>query len=148
MITRVIEFPFSGIFRVSCNDLRFFLENSFNLEASSFSSSGELDSYEVRKSVELGFLLLLFAIGNCTLARAASSRGTLVVTARVQTSAMWVQDSNGKWTLVVANAADPASTFVGRPNGKKSHTAEARPKAAPVMNAVTKVEKPVSQGGS
>lgn len=39
------------------------------------------------------------------------SKGTLSVTAVVQTSAAWVQDTDGRWTLIVANAPDSLSTF-------------------------------------
>jgi hypothetical protein len=39
------------------------------------------------------------------------SKGTLSVTAVVQTSAAWVQGTDGRWTLIVANAPDSLSTF-------------------------------------
>jgi hypothetical protein len=35
----------------------------------------------------------------------------LSVSAVVQTSATWVQGTDGKWTLIVANAPDSLSTF-------------------------------------
>jgi hypothetical protein len=43
------------------------------------------------------------------------SKGTLSVTAVVQTSASWVQGTDGRWTLIVANAPDSLSTFFFQP---------------------------------
>lgn len=101
----------------------------------------------MRKSVELVVLLLL-VMGNCKLAGAESSRGTLAVTAQVQTSAMWVQQADGKWSLIVANAADPATMFTAGDRGKESHRGQSRASAARAAKNASKTQHSVSQGGS
>ena len=102
----------------------------------------------VRKSVKLVFLLLLIVMGTCTFACAKSSRGTLTVTAQVQTSAMWVQEADGNWRLVVANAADPAATFAVTNRRSKSAPTRAERNAAPATKSVSKTQNSVSHGGS
>ena len=87
-------------------------------------------------------------MGNCKLALANSSTGTLTVTAQVQTSAMWVQEADGKWKLVVANAADPAITFIGGDRRKKSAQDSQERKSAPVSKTVSSTQDSVSHGGS
>ncbi len=102
----------------------------------------------VRKSVALVFLLLLLVMGNCTFAHAKASGGTLTVTAQIQTSAMWVQGADGKWTLIVANAADPATTFVAADGRAKKTSARSERNAAPATKSVSKTQNSVSHGGS
>lgn len=92
--------------------------------------------------------MLLF-MGNCTVSQAKSARGTLAVTALVQTSAMWVQGSDGTWTLVVANAADPANTFVGEHRARESHRggSESKHEDVAAANTTSQSKNPVSHGG-
>lgn len=54
--------------------------------------------------------LLLILLGG-TISAWGQAKGTLSVTAVVQTSAAWVQGTDGRWTLIVANAPDALSTF-------------------------------------
>src|SRR4029077_9596743 len=56
------------------------------------------------------FWLFLILLGGAVSAW-GQSKGTLSVMAVVQTSATWVQGTDGKWTLIVANAPDSLSTF-------------------------------------
>lgn len=102
----------------------------------------------VRKSVELVFVSLLFVMGNCTFVHGKSARGALAVTAQVQTSAMWVQEADGHWKLVVANAVDPATTFVGVHRKKDSHSGLSRANAAAAAKTLSKTQNSVSHGGS
>lgn len=82
------------------------------------------------------------------MAHAKSASGTLTVTAQVQTSAMWVQETDGKWKLVVANAADPVTTFVA--GGRRQNSAQVRPerKSVPTIKAASSKKDSVSHGGS
>jgi hypothetical protein len=91
--------------------------------------------------------MLLF-MGNCTVAQSKSSRGTLAVTARVQTSAMWVQGSDGNWMLVVANAADPATTFVAGHRPEESHRgSQSKHEDVATSNSTSESKNSVSHGG-
>lgn len=72
----------------------------------------------------LGLMLLL----PLSLATAQSSEGKITVTAVVESSAMWVQTGEGKWSFVIANAADPPSTFGVQ---KKVHEASPESEKAP-----------------
>jgi hypothetical protein len=56
------------------------------------------------------FWLLLMLLSG-TISAWGQSKGMLSVTAVVQTSATWVQGTDGRWTLIVANAPDSLSTF-------------------------------------
>lgn len=82
------------------------------------------------------------------MAHAKSASGTLTVTAQVQTSAMWVQETDGKWKLVVANAADPLTTFVAADRKAKPSSARAERKSAPATKTVSTKQDSVSHGGS
>jgi hypothetical protein len=99
----------------------------------------------MRKLVGLVFLLL-FVMGNCALMLAQSSRGALAVTAYVQTSATWIRGWDGKWTLIIANAPDPASTFL-RLAGKHSDVRTVQAKVVPGSKQVRRAEKSRLQGG-
>ena len=55
-------------------------------------------------------VVLLMLLGSTLLAH-GQAKGTLSVSAVVQTSAAWLQGADGNWTLVVANAPDSLSTF-------------------------------------
>jgi hypothetical protein len=62
-----------------------------------------------RTTARTFWLLLILLSG--ALSTWGQSKGTLSVTAVVQTSAAWVQGTDGRWTLIVANAPDSLSTF-------------------------------------
>jgi hypothetical protein len=62
-----------------------------------------------RTTARTFWLLLILVSG--ALSAWGQSKGTLSVTAVVQTSATWVQGTDGRWTLIVANAPDSLSTF-------------------------------------
>jgi hypothetical protein len=53
---------------------------------------------------------LLMLLGSTYLAH-GQAKGTLSVSAIVQTSAAWMQGADGNWTLIVANAPDSLTTF-------------------------------------
>jgi len=55
-------------------------------------------------------VVLLMLLGSTLLAH-GQAKGTLSVSAVVQTSAAWIQGTDGNWTLVVANAPDSLNTF-------------------------------------
>lgn len=55
-------------------------------------------------------VVLLVLLGSTCLAH-GQAKGTLSVSAIVQTSAAWMQGADGNWTLVVANAPDSLTTF-------------------------------------
>jgi hypothetical protein len=54
--------------------------------------------------------MILSGVMLCATAAAQSARGELTVTVVVQASATLV-NTNGQWTLVMANAADPADNL-------------------------------------
>jgi hypothetical protein len=62
-----------------------------------------------RTTARTFWLSLILLIG--AISAWGQSKGTLSVTAVVQTSAAWVQGSDGRWTLIVANAPDSLNTF-------------------------------------
>src|SRR3954463_9723044 len=62
-----------------------------------------------RRTARTFWLLLILLSG--TVSAWGEAKGTLAVTAVVQTSATWVQGTDGRWTLIVANAPDSLSTF-------------------------------------
>src|ERR1700761_2118737 len=62
-----------------------------------------------RTTARTFWLLLILLSG--TISAWGQAKGTLSVTAVVQTSATWVQGTDGKWTLIVANDPDSQSTF-------------------------------------
>jgi hypothetical protein len=62
-----------------------------------------------RTTARTFWLLLILLSG--ALSAWTQSKATLSVTAVVQTSATWVQGTDGSWTLIVANAPDSLSTF-------------------------------------
>lgn len=62
-----------------------------------------------RTTARTFWLLLILLSG--TISAWGQAKGTLSVTAVVQTSATWVQGTDGRWTLIVANAPDSLSTF-------------------------------------
>src|ERR1700739_512997 len=64
----------------------------------------------MRRTTARTFWLSLILLGGAISAW-GQSKGALSVTAVVQTSAAWVQGSDGRWTLIVANAPDSLSTF-------------------------------------
>ncbi|HET9281251.1 MAG TPA: hypothetical protein VFR24_04750 [Candidatus Angelobacter sp.] len=55
-------------------------------------------------------VVLLTILGSTLLAH-GQVKGTLSVSAVVQTSAAWIQGADGNWTLIVANAPDSSTTF-------------------------------------
>jgi len=55
-------------------------------------------------------VILLMLLGSTFLAH-GQAKGTLSVSAVVQTSAAWIQGADGNWTLIVANAPDSLNTF-------------------------------------
>lgn len=55
-------------------------------------------------------IVVLMLLGSTFLAH-GQAKGTLSVSAVVQTSAAWIQGADGTWTLVVANAPDSLNTF-------------------------------------
>jgi hypothetical protein len=71
---------------------------------------------------------------------AQSARGTLTVTAVVQTSAAWAQGMDGKWTMIVANAPDSLANFFPQSSTKarRSHTAQ---------RGVSKISNSASRAG-
>lgn len=88
------------------------------------------------------WLLLLLLDG--AFSAYGQSKGTLSVTAVVQTSATWVQDTEGKWTLIVANAPDTLSTFSfqsgiqgqNQPAGRLTIKNDAQPRSTRARSAV------------
>ena len=62
-----------------------------------------------RTTARTFWLLLILLSG--TISAWGQAKGTLSVTAVVQTSVTWVQGTDGRWTLIVANAPDSLSTF-------------------------------------
>jgi hypothetical protein len=100
----------------------------------------------MRRPVGL-FVLWFLLIGSGVSTLAQSSRGTLTVTARVQTSVAWIQGPDGRWTLVVANVTDSAKTF--SPNeSKKAPSIAKHKKASPESKAVTNAKNSVFEGDS
>ncbi|HEY2496320.1 MAG TPA: hypothetical protein VGK24_04565 [Candidatus Angelobacter sp.] len=87
------------------------------------------------------FWLLLILLSGAASAW-GQSKGTLSVSAVVQTSAAWVQGTDGRWTLIVANAPDSLSTFsfqsgIQRQSaGQVAAKNDAQPRSARAASAV------------